>query len=64
MSERTVFQAGEQKLMRHPVPSRPPQRTVRRRQIVLGARTYTAFDAHELLSLESEGSLARPGKLV
>jgi hypothetical protein len=34
---------------------------VRRRKLVLGARTYTAFSAHDLLEHEAHNNPARPG---
>lgn len=34
---------------------------VRRRKLVLGAKTYTAFSAHDLLEHEAHNNPARPG---
>jgi Tfp pilus assembly protein FimT len=37
-----------------------PVRVVKR-QVVTGAQTYIAYDAHHLLEADSEATLARPG---
>jgi len=59
-----VFQTGEQAMLRLPVPAPAPKRRLRVARIVVGYRTYAAYDAHAVLSLESDESLARPGHLV
>ena len=56
-----VFQTGEQAMLRLPVLEPAPKRPQRTRRLVVGYRTYTAHDAHALLSLESDESQARPG---
>jgi hypothetical protein len=59
-----VFQTGERQLYRLPIPERRPALRVRTRKLVVGRTTYKAFDAHSLLQLDSEESLARPGRIV
>ena len=61
-----VFQQGERQL--HTVPVDPSQRLApshpRPTRVVVGRHTYTAHSAHELLELDTESSLARPGRPV
>jgi len=59
-----VFQTGEQAMLRLPIPEPTPKRAVRVRRLRVGYRTFAAFDAHAILSLESDESLARPGRPV
>jgi len=59
-----VFQTGEHAMLRLPIPTPAPKRTVRVARVVVGFRTYAAYKAHDVLSLESEESLARPGHPV
>ena len=56
-----VFSTGEQAMLRLPIPPPAPKRRLRIARIVVGYRTYAAYDAHAVLSLESDESLARPG---
>ena len=51
-------------MLRLPIPTPAPKRTVRVARVVVGFRTYAAYKAHDVLSLESEESLARPGHPV
>jgi len=51
-------------MLRLPVPAPAPKRPVRVARVVVGFRTYTAYKAHDVLSVDSEESRARPGHPV
>ena len=59
-----VFSTGEQAMLRLPVPAPAPKRPVRVSRVVVGFHTYTAYKAHDVLSVDSEESQARPGHPV